>query len=985
MVGYYNAGVPTNADLENNSHQKKYTVNQPAGKNLIISKPLCTLMAIGALLLAILAGLVVFFLVPRGCDGINSSRSVASLTQKEDIRMSANEVDERLPRSIKPLKYTIQIYPDFQNSTTEGRESIVLQPIEDTNTIIFHADEIDIDKDSVKVVKAPNSTAEVPVTHQHYMEGERYKIVLGDQLVKGNDYVLSLNFKGKLNDQLQGFYRCQYPDTMGEIRYAASTQFSPTDARKAFPCFDDPSFKAKFKIRLARPANMTSLSNMPLESTEVVQSVNGTWFWDSYAETPEMSTYLVAFIISDLVKLHSSDSLISIWARREFLTQTDYAGKIAPNILKYFENYFRMTFPLPKIDIVAVPEFGFNAMENWGLITFRENSLLFDNYSSTVEDKRSIATILSHEIAHQWFGNLVTPKWWNDLWLKEGFATYLEYLGVNHVEPSWNILDEFLPGEVERAMALDSLTSSRPISFEVFNSDQIRQAFDEISYAKGACIIRMMNHFLGEETFKNGLIKYLDEHKYGNADRNDLFTSLTEEARLRDTFESNETVKQIMDTWTEQAGFPVVNVDPDYEKGTLKLIQKRFLLTDTSTKDTSKWWIPVSFTSSSAPDFITTTPKFWIKGETEVVKKVGPIGDWYLLNINQTGYYIVNYDEKNWKNIIENIMDFPPLIRAQLISDSMDLARANHLDYDIPLRLIARMAVKDVNIMFVPTAVALNKLRFLSDILYDTPAFGLFEEYHKAIFKQTYDVVDFNDNVDDYITRRIRQTVLEWSCRSPDSTCNHESRALFRNWMIKGSQSSIYIVRSKKYIKILPNIRSIIYCTAIREGSTVEWDFVYERFLETTSPTEKNILLDALGCTKLKWLLSRYLDKLIDGYSIRIQDADRVFESVARNEEGSMIAFDFLRKHWNEMLQHYGDGFGILGKMVKSLAVHMNTEFQLKELERFKDSVGSNISTTTQSFDAAIEQVRGNVEWIKKNYNQVEEWLTRHKDQFVYI
>ncbi|XP_066252731.1 aminopeptidase N-like isoform X1 [Euwallacea similis] len=976
MVGRVDySSVPSTVDLENNSHQKKYTVNQPPGKNVMISRSLCALMAIGALLLAVLVGLVVFFLVPREC-GAESSNALASLVRKDDGKLSSNsntEISERLPRSIKPLQYVIQIKPNFQASTTEGAVMIMLRPTEDTDTIIFHVNKIEIQKHSVSVrtVQNTNITETIPIKFQDYLEGERYRITLDDQLTKDKDYVLNIEFQGELNSQLQGFYKIHYTNSLGAIRNAASTQFSPTDARRAFPCFDDPSFKAKFKIRLARPANMTSLSNMPLGKSELFQTADGPWFWDDYPETPEMSTYLVAFIISDLTQLHSQDSLIKIWARREYLIQTDYAGKVAPNILRYFENYFRTEFPLPKIDIVAVPEFGFSAMENWGLITFRESSLLFDNYSSTVEDKRTVATVLSHEIAHQWFGNLVTPKWWSDLWLKEGFATYLQYLGVDHAEPSWRIMEEFLPSEIERAMSFDGQESSLSISFPVQNSAQIKQAFDDISYAKGACIIRMMNHFLGEETFKHGLIKYLQKFKFGNADRNDLFASLTEEAHLRRALPANDTVKQIMDTWTEQPGFPVINVAADYSKNVLTIVQKRFLLTNPSSNDKSRWWIPISYTSSISHEF-STMPKFWMRGESEINKEVGPIGEWYLLNINQTGYYIVNYDEHNWKQLIENLMNLPSIVWAQLISDSMDLARANQLDYDIPLRLIARMGIQDPDIMFVPTAVAFSKLKFLSDILYDTPVFGLFEEYHRAVFKMAYQVVDFNDNVDDYLTRRIRQTVLEWSCRSPESKCVHDSRTHLRNWMAKGKT-------------VPPNIRSVVYCTAIREGSEIEWNFVYDKYLGTTSPTEKNILLDALGCTKLKWLLSRYLDKLIDRYSITIQDADRVFESVAKNKEGMQIAFDFIRKHWNEMLNHFGDGFNILGKMVQSLAVHMNTEFQLQELERFRDSIKANISTTTRAFDSAIERVKGNVEWIKKNYNQIEDWLTKHQDQFMYL
>ncbi|XP_060526874.1 aminopeptidase N-like isoform X2 [Cylas formicarius] len=983
MVGYYNQGVPASADLENNSNQKKYTVNRGGDKGgLVISKPLCTLMAIGALLLAILAGLVVFFLVPRGCAGDDVHPQALQKHQPvvEDgesrLQPDSEEVEERLPRDLMPTHYRIQIRPYFENYTTAGTETVTLLVEQDTDVIIFHANKIKIDRGSVRIRPAdPPDANPIDIVSQEYLDGERYKLVLKTSLSKESLYYLTLDFVGELNAHLQGFYLSRYTSHSGEPRTSLSTQFSPTDARRAFPCFDEPSFKAKFVIKIARPSNMSTLSNMPVEKTDVFDTGNGAWLWDTYPETPEMPTYLVAFLVSDLVKMQSSDRLISVWARKEYVSHSSYALEVAPKVLRYFEEYFRISFPLPKIDIAAVPEFGFSAMENWGLITFRESTLLFDPLSSTVEDQRAVATVLSHEIAHQWFGNLVTPRWWNDLWLKEGFATYLEYLGVDHAQPTWKITEEFLPSEIEKAMSVDSLESSRPISFNVVNGRQIKQAFDDISYAKGACIIRMMNHFLGEDTFRNGLAKFLDQHKYGNADRDDLFRSLSEEAHLRGVLLQNETVKHIMDTWTEQAGFPVLNVVPDYEKNALRILQKRFLISN-SKGDGSKWWVPISYTTSVRPDFADTKPRIWLREEPETTADVDPIGDWYLLNLNQTGYYVVNYDEKNWKSLSANIMSLPPLIRAQLISDSMDLARANQLDYSIPLTMIARMAIQDKMIMFVPTTVAFSKLKYLSDILHSTPAFGLFEEYHNAIFKGTYNLVDFDDSIEDYLTRRIRQTVLEWSCRSPESVCVHKSRYAFRKWMVDGNM-------------ILPNLRPIAYCTAIREGSEIEWDFAYQKYLEATSPTEKNVLLDALGCTKQKWLLSRYVRKLTDtndeNYSIRIQDADRVFESVAKNKEGTNIAFDFIRKNWNELLTHYGDGFNILGKMIKSVAVHMNTDFQLAELERFRDTIRPNISTTTNAFDSATETVRSNVNWLKRNYQQVDEWLKKYHNQFGYI
>lgn len=993
MVGYYNnQGVPNSADLENNSNQKKYTVNQNGKHGVVVPKALCVLMAIGALLLAVLVGLIVFFLVPRYCDGekvpetlphedtniqqnppqvnVNNRNNVP---EKIEESVQEHEIDERLPKDIEPTHYKIRILPDLRNATTQGSVVITLKVIRDTDKILFHLRDILIDKHSVSIRSIKSNSSQLDIKEQSYVEGDKYKITLKQHLNVNEEYELNLVYNGTLNGHLKGFYRSKYFDKQGNKRLIASTQFSPVDARSAFPCFDEPSFKAKFQITLGRPASMTTLSNMPiLNSTLFITNTSGVWSWDIYPDTPIMSTYLVAFMVTDLIESPTKDTLLKFWAREDVISQTAYPAEIGPKILKFYEDYFDIKFPLPKIDVVALPEFGFSAMENWGLITFKEDVLLFDPFTSTNEDKILTATVLSHELAHQWFGNLVTPSFWNDLWLKEGFSNYMVYMGVDVAEPTWRFTEEFLPTENLLAMNEDALENSRPISLdEAKNSNEIRQLFDPISYRKGAAIIRMMNHFLGEQTFKEGLVSFLKKYQNSNADRNDLFETLTKAAHTRNVLQSNESVKTIMDTWVQRAGFPVVTALANYSQNKIKLFQKRFYFRQKDEK--SSWWIPVSFTTNINATYNDTSPKFWLKGEYEIDQDVDLINaTWYLLNLHQTGYYIVNYDEKNWMNLIDNIMVLPTTIRAQLIADSMDLARANLISYDIPLKMIARMAMNDKDIMFVPTYIAFEKMRYLSDILFSTPAFGLFEEYHRTIFKDTYNKVTLVDPIDDYRTRRIRTTVLNWSCRSPDSRCSHMSRTMFRTWL-SGSQ------------KIEPNLRKIVYCTALREGGKVEWNFAYKKFLETRSLSEKIILLDALGCTKLPWLLSRYLDKILDDNSMRIQDADRLFESVVKNKAGTQIAFDFLRKNWNALIKRHGDGFSIISEMVKSLGPQLNTEFQLSELIRFRDSVNGNKSAFARSFDIAIETVRGNVEWLEKNYHQVEQWFQKYKDRFDYV
>ncbi|CAH0563653.1 unnamed protein product [Brassicogethes aeneus] len=348
----------------------------------------------------------------------------------------ACELNEILPRDLEPTHYRIKIIPNLKTLDISGVVRITFIVKNETNKIIFNLSNIIIVEESVKITQKENSKS-IEIKSQNYMECCLYEIALNNPLKVEEEYFLDLAYSGELNKSLQGFYKMTYLDNFDDVRTGASTQFSPTDARKAFPCFDEPHFKATFRISIARPSDMKTLSNMILEKSEpIIGSDN--YVWDHYPETPKMPTYIVGFMITTLKTTSNLDNLIRVWCRGILLGLTDFATDLAPKILNYLEDYFDIKFPLPKMDLVAVPEFGFSAMENYGMITFRENVLLC-NKNASIDEKKKSALVMGHEIAHQWFGNLVTPSTWNDLWLKEGFATYFEYLSVDKVANFENV------------------------------------------------------------------------------------------------------------------------------------------------------------------------------------------------------------------------------------------------------------------------------------------------------------------------------------------------------------------------------------------------------------------------------------------------------------------------------------------------------------------------------------------------------------------
>ncbi|XP_052123290.1 aminopeptidase N-like, partial [Frankliniella occidentalis] len=387
-----------------------------------------------------------------------------------------DKIDVRLPRSVRPVSYEISLLPFIKgNFSFRGEVAIILNVTEATNNVTLHAHELAVDESSVALtLQDVDASTGVPLGRQSRDPKRQFYVIKTKMPLKPGTYRIKLKFTGILSDDLQGFYRSSYIER-NVTRWVAVTQFQSTDARRAFPCFDEPALKARFKLHLARPVDMTTVSNMPQQRNSTrVDGVPG-YVWDHYEESVPMSTYLVAFAVTDFESRRSSmrNGTFAVWTRSEAVDQAKYALEIGPRVLEYFEKYFNIRYPLPKMDMMALPDFAAGAMENWGLITYREIAMLYQEGVSMTSNKQQVATVVAHELAHQWFGNLVTPSWWSDLWLNEGFASYVEYFGVNAVEPSWLILDQFVVSEVQMVFGLDALQSSHPVSIEVGNPDEI--------------------------------------------------------------------------------------------------------------------------------------------------------------------------------------------------------------------------------------------------------------------------------------------------------------------------------------------------------------------------------------------------------------------------------------------------------------------------------------------------------------------------------
>ncbi|XP_065349190.1 aminopeptidase Ey-like [Cloeon dipterum] len=891
----------------------------------------------------------------------------------------------RLPGDLRPEHYTLELktFLDEENSRFEGRVLIRVKCEKDTSRVVLHSTDLILKTDQVRV-----GDKEI-IGHEFDTRNEFYIINLKEELKSGSKYLIEIPFKGYLTTNLKGYYRSSYQDkATGDKKWIATTQFEAIDARRAFPCFDEPAMKAVFQVNMIRRKGFTSISNMPLAKSVQLED---DWFRDEYVESVRMSTYLVAFVVSDFAHLQSSpdNTTFRVWARHDAIEQARYSLEIGPKVLEFFEEYFNVPYPLPKMDMIALPDFSAGAMENWGLVTYRETAMLYEEGVSDLNAKERVTSVVAHELAHQWFGNLVTMKWWDDIWLNEGFASYVQGLGTNHVQPSWNYPDYLAVKALQKIFSKDSLKSSHPVSNNIQHPSEIWQLFDDISYSKGYLVLRMLNYVLGEETFRRGVGRYLKTHQYSNAVQNDLWASFEEQSRDDSARDSSRkeapreaTVKEIMDSWTLQTGYPVIHVKRNYEKGSAELWQNRFVtdsLGRSSEDRESLWWVPISYTDpSNALLDMSTKPRFWMNTSNATLTDLPKKDQWLLLNVNATALYRINYDSENW-DLLSTVLrteknhgGIPTLNRVQIIDDAFSLAKAGLLEYNLALNLLRYLPHERE---YFPWRAAFSNLEYLSRMTKRGGGYGPFRKFVRALLTPVYNALDepFTPSVavDTIPQMKHRAQVLSWSCSLGVSDCEEQAVALFKTWQQQTAEDP-------DVVNPIPvELRGVVYCHAVKSGGEPAWDFVWKRFLGSNVAAEKNKLLSALGCAREMWLLHRFLDMSMNETSgIRKQDVTSVFNSVATSSSGFYIAREFLFSRIKDIHSYVSPEFSRVGKYVEGVSRLMSTKNDLEQIKQFVELNSEYLKGAKFAVKQALENVELNVQWHSRYYSTVIEWFS---------
>ena len=854
-----------------------------------------------------------------------------------------------LPETARPSKYRIKLQPDLKNFTFDGEQSVDLLILEATSTIVLNSIDLEISNTTLHANGTTLTSKSVTIDK----DAETATLDFGETIQPG-DARLEMVFTGELNDKLMGFYRSEYTSQDGETRYLATTQFEPTDARRAFPCWDEPAKKATFEVTLVFSDEYQAVSNTPV----VEEAVPGPGLKSvRFAETPIMSTYLLVFIVGNLTSIEeraAGGTTVGVWTTPGKEDQASFALDTSVKLLSYFNEYFGIPYPLPKLDHIAIPDFAAGAMENWGAVTYRETALLVDPDNSSAGTRQRVAEVIAHEMAHMWFGDLVTMEWWDDLWLNESFASWMGNKAVDWLFPEWEMWTQFVNMDTNRALSLDGLKNSHPIEQAVKNPAEVSQLFDAISYSKGASVIRMLENFLGEESFRKGLNRYLSSHMYDNARTEDLWSALETE--------SGRPVTAIMDSWVKQMGYPVLQVESDRTGGqtTLSVTQERFvydrLLGDgepDSDSDNEVWRVPVSASQGSEESAVTV-----MDGRQTQIDLPGPGDGWVKLNPLQTGFFRVNYSTEDWQRLVPAIesLELHATDRLGVQNDAYALSRAGLLPVTQFLSLA--QAYKNEGDASVWSDLASN-LRDIEQLISDEAIHPAYQGFAREIFGPAARKIGWEPKSGEgHLDALLRSTVLSQAGSYHDPGVTAQASERFQKYL-------------QDRETLAPDLRGVVFALAAQSGGKDVYDQIWGLEGETDLAEEKIRLLMSLTRFQRPELLNSTLADSLSA-KVRSQDSITLVAGVAANPKGRDLAWEFVKDNWAEFDRRYGGGgFGLM--RLVSICGHFNSQEKADEVDSFFAEHPTPAAERT--IRQALERVRLNIKWLEQNRQELTDWF----------
>ncbi|KAI8093157.1 aminopeptidase [Halteromyces radiatus] len=872
-----------------------------------------------------------------------------------------------LPTNVKPFHYDIWLKPHLDTFVFDGQVKVNLNVLEPTRVITLNAYEISITS-AILVFGSINVSS---IDIEYDTKKTQVSLTFPEEAPANSKAVLDIKFKGILNDQMTGFYRSSYKDKQDNTRYLATTQFEPTDARRCFPNWDEPALKATFDVTLVVPNDLTALSNMNVINEEELKGSDNGWKQVKFATTPRMSTYLLAFVVGsfEYIEAYTSGKYNGQPIQTRVYTlpgssQNGYlALSVATKALEFFAEQFGEPYPLPKIDMVAIPDFEAGAMENWGLVTYRTIYLLFDEKESSIQFKKHVAYTVCHELAHQWFGNLVTMQWWNELYLNESFATWVGWLAVDNIFPDWDIWTSFV-NDMSAGLKLDALRSSHAIEVDVADASEIHQIFDAISYDKGASVIRMLSSWLGVDTFLGGIRLYIQRHKLANASSNDLWHALGEYAGLD--------VGKFMTLWTKHVGYPVLTVQTS-GLDSINVTQTRFLSTgDLNNQDEiTTWWVPLHMLCSNGQ----IEP--YILTESSQTFKI-PEDGLFKLNAGQTAFYRVNYPQTIILQLAEQIKQHPPgkgllastADRVGLISDVGSLMVSGEQSTIAFLELARAFEHETETFVWSQLSSHLKSLISAFDEQPEQVVNGLLS-VRRQLFGPVVDRLGWEIREgDDDLTHMLRSLAISNAGLSKHQTIIQEAKTRFWSF-IQGNTQSLH-----------PNLRSTVFKIVLTETTNNDnnnnelaraWEALLAMYQDENLPSDQRLMiLVALGCVKDAELIQRYL--AMGETQVRSQDVVYIYSSLSDNSMGRDALWMHFTEHYEALHTRFGKNISLFGRVVESCIHGYKSMDKLKEIKLFfKDKDTKEYDRPLQQ---ALEAVQVHAQWVERDSENVANWIT---------
>lgn len=840
----------------------------------------------------------------------------------------------RLFEQFQPEHYNLQLTIDDQSMTFTGHVTIrgkkVGRPAE---RLTFHQKELQISEATIvrHDKKGDQTFAVTRINNQNSYDEVRLHT---DESLYPGEYTVTMQFSGAITRPMNGIYPCFFEHD-GTQKQLIATQFESHHAREAFPCIDEPEAKAIFDLTLVTPEanSKTVLANTPVTATTTSDSQVTTVF----EPTPRMSTYLLAFAYGDLDYLEAttkSGTTVRTYATPDNIGHTEFALEVAVKCLDFYNEYFDIPYPLAKCDFIALPDFASGAMENWGCITFREQALLVDPKNTSLPMKQYVANVVAHELTHQWFGNLVTMKWWNDLWLNESFASWMSYLAIDELFPEWKVWEQFIVDEQSAALRLDSLENTHPIEVTINHPDEIRTIFDAISYEKGASVLLMLKDYLGADAFRDGLRHYLKKHSYQNAETHDLWASLEEV--------SGKPVQDFMRAWTSQAGYPIVFAGDVNGKDTI--LQERFYLNPKTKKADTTWPIPLL---SDQLQLEQST-----RSETTV-----DLPESLLINSGRTGFYRTAYDTTRTANLAEQVKDGELAVvdRLGILADSFEAAKAGYISTVDALKLLEAYADEDNTFVW---DVMVSGLAGIRSTMRDDDVRELLKPLGRRLSAKQLARLGWDEQAgEDHFDTLLRPTILGLACVSEDPAAVAEALRRF--------------AAMEKPEDIAPDIRGIIYGTASRHGGKAEFDKLLQLHNSSSNSEERVTLSAALTGFKQPEIIAEALQQ-ITSTNVRLQDAAYWVAYSFGNRYARDTTWDWMVENWQWLQDNMGSDLSFY-RMPNYAARNYSDESFLPTFREFFESHMS--AAFERPVKQAIETIEWQAAWRQRDLDSIKQYL----------